>query len=170
MNLQQLNQSGQQIWVFLITAAISLAVTALSWFLVEQSNSYLTWLRQENAEWQDRPRYTITVRIALILWLIHNGHTSWARSSGAWWAILTNDGSPCRVLSHRSDDNDANSREAAGAYVSRYRHAPPSISSVAFREGLVTWKQVRTFAFRRNVVSSRSRFERGVSMEGSDNA
>lgn len=38
MNLQQLNNNGQQIWVFIITAVAAILVTAGLWFCFEHVN------------------------------------------------------------------------------------------------------------------------------------
>lgn len=92
MNLQQLNQSGQQLAVFLITAAIAVAITGVSWFCVEKVNSYLVWLRGEDKDFDGgTPTYTLSVRLMMIAKLVYNGHISWLRASEAWPRILMND-------------------------------------------------------------------------------
>ena len=39
MNIQELNQSGHKVWMFVLTAVLALLVTAGGWFLVDQANT-----------------------------------------------------------------------------------------------------------------------------------
>lgn len=40
MNIQQLNGSGQSVWVFVVTAVVALLITAGTWYLSEATNTY----------------------------------------------------------------------------------------------------------------------------------
>ena len=116
MNIQQLNQSGQRLSVFLTTAGIALAVTGISWFCVEQINDYHTWKQRDPSVIpKSTPRFSITVRIIMIVWLVKHGHTKWMQENGAWLPLLTN--SPKKGLS-----TDVDACITAGDYVSRYCH------------------------------------------------
>lgn len=118
MNLQQLNGSGQHLWVFIITAVITLAVTGCSWFVIEQVNSYLKWRKRSPDEPYDgNTKFILAVRLALLIQLVSDGHTSWMFKSGAWWRILTNPNS--RLISTDGPRED-NGRLNAGEYMSKY--------------------------------------------------
>lgn len=91
MNLEQLNGSGQHLRVFIITAVSLLAVTGGSWFLIEQTNSYTKWQQRSLDELYDgQTQFALGVRLALLIWLISQGHTYWMFTSGAWWRIMAN--------------------------------------------------------------------------------
>ena len=116
MNLQQLNQSGQRLSVFLTTAGVALAVTGISWFIIEQTNDYRAWReRDPDANPKSAPKYSITVRIAMLLWLMANGHTKWMRKTGVWLPLLRNTPSNCTNYSF-------DVKLPAGDFVSRYSH------------------------------------------------
>ena len=91
MNIEQLNGSGQHVWVFVATAAIALAVTMSSWFMIEQVNSYRKWSRRTNDQPYDgRTKFALVVRLAMLSYLLIN-HKHWTFESGAWWRIMIND-------------------------------------------------------------------------------
>lgn len=90
MNLQQLNQSGQNLWVFIVTGVIALLVTGVSWLCVEVITSYKGWTKPGSTN-DARPSRSIVFRLALLVWLVKNGHTTWMWQSGAWLCILSND-------------------------------------------------------------------------------
>lgn len=122
MNLQQLNGNGRSLGAFIGTAVIALALTGGSWWLIELLNGLLA-MRKRNSEDQcGRPRsdYGITVRLAMLAWLVCNGHWSWMRKSGAGWHILTNSG-----LGFRNNFNypkwvAASKNLTAGCFVSTF--------------------------------------------------
>ena len=93
MNIQQLNESGKSLWVFLLTAFVTLAVTGCLWLLIELVNGYQIWQR-------GRPKvspnittssYSMGERVAMVVWLFRHHHISWMREVGAWWRIMIND-------------------------------------------------------------------------------
>lgn len=101
MNIQQINSSGHNIGVFIITAVIVLLATAISWLTMEEINQTKAW-RKENGR-TDRSKSDILdqknqsrigVRIFMIWWLITHGHLTWAWKSKALSQILINSRSP----------------------------------------------------------------------------
>ena len=119
MNLEQLNGSGQHIRVFIITAVALLAVTGGSWFLIEKFNSYMKWQQRSLDElWDGQTQFALGVRLALLVWLISQGHTYWMFTSGAWWRIMANHNS--RMLHIHLPHSD-NGRLNACGLVSKFR-------------------------------------------------
>ncbi|KAL9040374.1 MAG: hypothetical protein Q9180_001951 [Flavoplaca navasiana] len=125
MNIQQLNGSGQSVWVFVVTAVIALLITAGTWYLSEATNTYRRWQRIR-AEHDDRlnvdqgikrPEFSVAERMAMIVWLQRKRYASWMRSTGAWWKILLNRSDPMTVVYTHLDDTEQTS---AGDLVSRY--------------------------------------------------
>ena len=90
MNLQQLNQSGQNLWVFIMTGVIALLVTGVSWLCVEVITSY-KGLPKKGSTDDSRRNQSFAFRVALLVWLVKNGNTTWMWRSGAWLCILSND-------------------------------------------------------------------------------
>lgn len=97
----QVNSSGHNIGVFIVTAIIILLTTAISWLTMDEINQTKAW-RKENArtdhskfEILDHDNFSgIGVRISMIWWSIIHGHTKWAWKSKALSQILINSGSP----------------------------------------------------------------------------
>lgn len=86
MNLQQLNQSGQNVWVFVLTAIVSVLITGFIWFCLELFNSVVKFrdqvkgmLRRVLNDKQERqiPRPSITLRVARALGLISEREYDW---------------------------------------------------------------------------------------------
>ena len=90
MNIQQLNRTGQDLWIFIVTGAVALLITGVSWFCVEVLTSYKSWAKIGSTD-NSRRNQALVFRLALLLWLVRNGYTTWMRRSGAWWCILSND-------------------------------------------------------------------------------
>lgn len=90
MNLQQLNQSGQNLWVFIVTGVIALLVTGVSWLCVEIITSYKRLPRKGSTD-ESRRNQNLTFRLAVLVWLVKEGHTSWMWHSGAWLCVLSNE-------------------------------------------------------------------------------
>ena len=98
MNIQQLNESGQQIWVFFTTAVAALLITGGSWLCFNRlaTHTAMIWYKERaeakkalNEERKSR-EYGLLLRIAMLVWLVRNGHTLWMLKSGAGAAVLTN--------------------------------------------------------------------------------
>ena len=90
MNLQQLNHNGKNLWVFIVTGVIALLITGVCWFCVEVITSYKGWPGEIGTE-NSRRSKSLAFRIALLVWLVKNGHTAWMWRSGAWLCILSNE-------------------------------------------------------------------------------
>ena len=94
MNIQQLNNSGQSIQTFLVTAVVILLLTGGSWLCMEEINQYRSWSRRHRprrfGESHPRSTYNIAMRIRMLVWLYYNGHWAWARETKAWWYIMAN--------------------------------------------------------------------------------
>ncbi|KAL8885949.1 MAG: hypothetical protein Q9192_006563 [Flavoplaca navasiana] len=125
MNIQQLNGSGQSVWIFVVTAVIALLITAGTWYLSEATNTYRRWHRSRaehdgrliGDDGIKRPEFSVAERIAMIVWLKREGYGSWMRTTGAWWKILLNRSDPMIVDDYnRSPDWPM----SAGDLVSRY--------------------------------------------------
>ena len=127
MNIQQLNNSGQSIQTYLVTAVVILLLTGGSWLCTEQVNQYRSWSRRSRprhfGQSSTRPTYSIAVRVRMLVWLIANGHWAWVRKTKAWWYVMANSradrrtGFGSRLDKHWSrDDSDL----SAGDYVSKY--------------------------------------------------
>ena len=89
MNLQQLNQSGQNLWIFVLTGVVALLVTGMAWLCVEVITKYKGWPGERSTEDSHRNN-RLVFRLALLVWLVKNGYTTWMWRSGAWLCILSN--------------------------------------------------------------------------------
>ena len=69
MNLQQLNQTGQNVWSFIVTAIVSAFVTGLIWFGLELHNSIVKLKRRHDERDlyipEAEPRRKISDRVAI---------------------------------------------------------------------------------------------------------
>lgn len=74
MNLQQLNQSGQNTWLFVTTALICLLVTAFFWLATEVYNSVVDYkskgITYYTSDGHIKSKLTIAVRVAVYFGLI----------------------------------------------------------------------------------------------------
>ena len=97
MNIQQLNQNGQHIRVFVITACIALLLTFFVWFCIAQITAYAQWREQYKAFDESKPwpkkgkNYHLLVRVCILYMLLRGGCGRWAWITGAWIRILTNE-------------------------------------------------------------------------------
>ena len=137
MDIQQLNGSGQQIWVFFTTAVAVLLLTGGSWLGSNRlaTHKAILWYKERAAakEIRDQERksqeYGLLHRIAILVWLVRNGHSIWTWKSGAWAAVLTNNRT--MVKSDISFINVENGRPACD-YVSTFSSPSESDSLWAF--------------------------------------
>ena len=89
MNLQQLNNNGRPLSVFVITAILALVGTGIIWFCLDQYNGFIKWKKDERQyDHKTRTKFNLTVRLAMLWWLVRHRHVSWMRRSGAWPLIL----------------------------------------------------------------------------------
>lgn len=102
--MQQINISGHNIGVLIITAVIVLLTFAMSWLTMEEIIHTKAW-HKENAR-TDRSKSDILdhknqsrigVRMFVIWWLIARGHLAWAWKSKALSQILINSRSPINL-------------------------------------------------------------------------
>ena len=72
MNLQQLNQSGQNVRSFVVTSILALIITGLMWFCLEQFNSVVDCKRKSRERFgiDPSPKRSITLRVARVLGFI----------------------------------------------------------------------------------------------------
>lgn len=119
MNIYQLNRSGQNISVFLVTALIALVVTGGAWYLMEQVNSYLKWrtarLRKDDHK---RTKFPIMTRINMLVWVSLSRYKYWVIKRGIWWRLLTN--SRSRLCSDKDTVVNPKFHPTAAEFVSRY--------------------------------------------------
>lgn len=127
MNIQQINSSGHNIGVFIITAVIVLLTTAISWLTMEEINQTKAW-HKENAR-TDRSKSDILnhknhsrigVRILMICWLIAHGHLKWAWKSKAFIQILINSRSPIDLAANHFPMEASIYQQSACIYVAYY--------------------------------------------------
>ncbi|KAI9695896.1 MAG: hypothetical protein M1836_006013 [Candelina mexicana] len=85
MNVQQINHTGTNIWVFIVTAVL---LTTTAFFLWGFSSFFVKARKQ----WQRRPSERIPwrKRLALIWRLARNGHFVWMVRYGALLGLVTN--------------------------------------------------------------------------------
>ena len=94
MNIQQLNQNGQNIWVFFTTAIVALVLTGGSWLCSKLTYEAIAWYKERasakeaNDEEEKRREYGLLLRMAMLIWLVRNGYKTWMWRSGGWLAIL----------------------------------------------------------------------------------
>ncbi len=127
MNIQQINRSGHNIGVFVITAVIVLFTTAISWLTMEEISQTKAWLK-ENAR-TDRSKsdildhkiqFKIGVRIFMIWWLITHGHLTWAWKTKAFSQILINSRSPIDLTAMHYPVQAPIEQQSACVYVAYY--------------------------------------------------
>ena len=54
MNIQQVNGSGHNIWIFAVTSVVALSVTGLTGYFIEEINKIRISLRKISKEWSRR--------------------------------------------------------------------------------------------------------------------
>ncbi|GAW14488.1 hypothetical protein ANO14919_038910 [Xylariales sp. No.14919] len=85
MNIRELNENGQPIWVFLVTTIIIVAVTMVSWGFMYQTQKYHSLPKDDSR----REKKTPWTRLCRLLQLISHGHIIWAWKSGILFSLLT---------------------------------------------------------------------------------
>ncbi|KAF6236376.1 hypothetical protein HO173_005467 [Letharia columbiana] len=96
MDIQQLNQKGQNLWVFFVTAVVALLVTGGSWACSNSGYKAMAWYKEAAAvsgayaKKGEKQEHGLLLRMAMLVWLVRNGHTVWMWKSRAWLAILMN--------------------------------------------------------------------------------
>lgn len=106
MNIKQLNQQGQNIWTFVITALLALILTGLIWVFIaadvhwgqersKRQHNQAPETRTTTAEGQrpklQSPKADILTRLGLLKFLLMHRFFRWTWETNAWISILTND-------------------------------------------------------------------------------
>ena len=164
MNIQELNRSGQTLRVFLSTAAAAILITLLLWlasylYLNSEARAWLdqiTECRQRRKDTEtiqyyeginrpSRVRFTLSARLAMILWLMLNGNTIWMIKSGAWSAILLNHQEVGYISFRNADTGRREARECDTAchYVTAWSRRPKGETSKDRRRKAVKDPDVR---------------------------
>ena len=79
-----------------MTALVALLVTGGSWTASNAAYKATSWYKERPAisgakdKEDNQPEYDCPHRVAMLVWLVHNGHTAWMWTTGAWLAILIN--------------------------------------------------------------------------------
>ena len=148
MNIEQLNGSGQQIWVFFTTAVAALLITGSSWLFSNRLATHRAtlWYKERAAakkaldERRKSREYGLLLRLAMLVWLVRNGHTLWMWKSGAGAAILTDN---ITSMNPHFITNSFDEAKSACDYVSRFSSPSNHFwKAEAFRTDsrhLVTW-------------------------------
>ena len=138
MNIQQLNQNGQTIWVFFTTAVVALVLTGGSWRCSKSTYEAMSWYKERavakeaNDKEEKRREYGLLVRMTMLIWLVRNGYKTWMWRSGAWIAILLDSKEQTREYVEVG--------EGACDYVSKYSQRSEEDKDYFFGpEADVTW-------------------------------
>ncbi|KAI0182622.1 hypothetical protein EV127DRAFT_487922 [Xylaria flabelliformis] len=84
MNIYELNENGQPIWVFILTTILIVAATMILWGFMYQFQKYNSQpkdIRKEGKNWWTRS--------ATLCQLVFQGHITWAWKSGILVSLLT---------------------------------------------------------------------------------
>lgn len=101
MNIQQINDSGHNIWIFAVTSLIALLFTGTMWYLIESINAVKNELRDIFREYaQQGPsaervrgskNYSLGLRLRLLTYYIKNSRCAWREKCIVSIRILVND-------------------------------------------------------------------------------
>ena len=93
MNIQELNATGQPIWVFVVTAAITLGTAFSIWAIMYQRTKYIhapTLRDSSHSSYKDKDSdISSWRRFQALCWLIFHGHLVWCWRSGIFYSLLT---------------------------------------------------------------------------------
>ncbi|KAI1813115.1 hypothetical protein GGS20DRAFT_586813 [Poronia punctata] len=105
MNIRELNEDGQPIWVFILTTVLVTAGTMMLWGFMYQFQKYtsLPKLPKLSFDEENPEYYTRRKRLSVLCQLVFRGHTIWAWRSGILLSLLTN-GRVAFLRSCRSHD------------------------------------------------------------------
>ena len=114
MNLQQLNQSGQQLHTFVITALVSMVITGVTWLCIARINHARQWIRDpsQTKDNKGRPSYNIEIRLAILYSFVFGSQdrdtvdrhaaVRWLFKSKAWLHILFNSPAHSNAMTYLS--------------------------------------------------------------------
>lgn len=99
MNINELNDNGQPIWVFIATSISIFVATILIWSLMHQIHKYNSLPKRELVEERPEPvedakkvaktAVSRQVRLHLFLRLMYSGHVKWIWKSGILFSLIT---------------------------------------------------------------------------------
>lgn len=94
MNIQELNSTGQPIWVFVVTAAVTLGIAFSIWAIMYQWTKYvhapvLPDIHILGNEYVCDPKLSFWKRLKPLCWLIFHAHFVWFWRSGILYSMLT---------------------------------------------------------------------------------
>ena len=152
MNLQQLNESGKNLNVFVYTAIAALVITGACWWVLEQINIFRSWRKRNSSDHgrpsrktmqgSSSPKYSIAVRVWMLAWLMIHGHWSWMINSGAGWCVLINSQKRYQRNPEYQFLIDSTGDELiAGDFLSKFIHQSPSLGEdYRFHRSSGGWK------------------------------
>lgn len=129
MNINELNETGQPLWVFIATTFSIFTVSTLTWGFSYQLHKYHTL--PESKRYEQRPeRPTVQesspggvvlwqVRLYQFLRLIWHGHAIWAWKSGIAFSLLTG-GKKGFIMSCSDEDRHPNASAEAQDYMDHH--------------------------------------------------
>ncbi|KAI0845574.1 hypothetical protein F5Y00DRAFT_245880 [Daldinia vernicosa] len=85
MNINELNENGQSLWVFIATTVSIVAATMILWGFMYQLQKYNS-LPRISSRYEGKPWQT---RLGRLLQLVFRGHIIWAWKSGILVSLLT---------------------------------------------------------------------------------
>jgi CorA-like Mg2+ transporter protein len=105
MNIQELNSTGQPIWVFLVTSLGILLAALIIWAILYQWTKFLH--APELGGFIPRPGYEASLRtqVKSFVWLIFHGHIVWCWRSGILFSLLTSGRKEFTMTCDEKNDN-----------------------------------------------------------------
>lgn len=93
INLQQLNQSGQQLWGFIVTMLIAMLVTAGIWYCIDEVNGIRRWKGEVPKKKEKRflgpgKEYRTGARLTMLYHLWRRGHFFRMFHANVWLRVL----------------------------------------------------------------------------------
>lgn len=89
MNIQELNSTGQPVWVFAVAASSILLSALCIWATVYQWTKYIHAPACENYLREESPEITVWDRGKAAFWLLSHGHILWCWRSGILFSLFT---------------------------------------------------------------------------------
>ncbi|KAI0545454.1 hypothetical protein F4679DRAFT_561015 [Xylaria curta] len=86
MNIHELNENGQSLWVFILTTVLIVAATMIIWGFMYQLQKYNS-LPKDRSKIEGEPW---SARSAALCQLVFRGHIIWAWKSGIFLSLLSN--------------------------------------------------------------------------------
>lgn len=121
MNLQELNHSGQPVWVFVVTTATIFVAAILLWGISYLWAQFADAPRVPPSRYEEKPWRT---RISILLWLVSHSYCIWAIRSGIWFSLLTDGARAFKyecTCDNRFKSSMSHNRHAPCAYVETHR-------------------------------------------------